>query len=144
MGLGIHRRNSPILQFAENHPARRVLEARWECQRDCAGCELRDIDQEWESEIDHRRWTFSGVVYAYVCFDLILHGWLHRPPHLAEDEIGVFAHVAKIRLLLGECHRAATCDKNGAVLEMISLVSRFLDLWEEAIRLRIQEDRIVT
>jgi len=143
MGLGIHRKNRPILQFAETHPARAVLEARWKCQRECAGCELDDIDQEWQSEIDNRRWTFSGFVYSYVCFDLVLRGWLDRPPQLAEDEVGVFDHVARLRSLLTECQEAAARDRNHPVLEMIPMVFRFLDLWEEAVRLRIREDGIV-
>lgn len=143
MVLGIHRKNRPILQFAVTHPARAVLEARWKCQRECAGCELDDIDQEWQSEIDNRRWTFSGLIYSYVCFDLVLYGWLDRPSHLAKDELGLFDHVARLRALLDECHEAATGTNNFPVLEMIPLVIRFLDFWEEAVRLRIQEDRLL-
>ena len=58
----------------------------------CAGRELdfgdqTPIDQAWQSAIDGRTWTFSGFIYAVICFDIVLDGFLENAPYLTESEV---------------------------------------------------------
>ena len=57
-GLRIDRRNDALAALPDEHPAKRVLILRAECQRDCAsreiawpGREHEAVDQTWNSKI---------------------------------------------------------------------------------------------
>jgi hypothetical protein len=147
----IHPKNAPVLAFSEEHPARAALEARLECQRECAGREISapsqqiaSVDQEWRSAVDGRVWRFSSLVYTFVCFDLVLSEWIEHPPRLTETEEAALVKLPETRLLLDECEAAAQGVANNPVLQMIPKVRRFFLLWEQAIRLRIRQDGLTT
>jgi hypothetical protein len=148
-GLRIHRDNRPIFDFPVDHPARRLLITHAECWRDCAGREIawpgkesEAIDQSWLSSLDGRQWTFSGFVYGFVCFDLVLHGWLDRPPHLAADERAALEGIPKMRSLLAECRAACVQESNFPAFPLIDQVERLPTAWEHSVQFRIQTDRI--
>ena len=83
-------------------------------------------------------------MYAYVSFDLVLQEWIDRPPHLTEYERSSFRHIAKLNLLLTECENAARTAESQRILELIPIAKRFLQLWEQSIRYRIQQDKLVS
>ncbi|HUE71077.1 MAG TPA: hypothetical protein VMP01_09325 [Pirellulaceae bacterium] len=143
----IHPKNRPILELPKDHPAHATLVARFECQRQCAGREIpwpgredAAVDQEWHSSLDGHSWRFSGFVYSFVCFDLILNEWIDHPPHVTESEKATLTKLPDLHGLLDECQAAALRDANAPVLEMIPIVRRFFSLWEKSIRLRIEQD----
>jgi hypothetical protein len=145
----IHPKNAPLLELPQDHPARAALVARLDCQRECAGREIAwpgredaAADQEWRSSVDGRTWRFSALVYSFVCFDLILSEWIDHPPRVTEPEEAALAKFPEVRVLLDECEAAARHDRNATVLEMIPKVRRFFSLWEQAIRLRIEQDGV--
>ena len=147
----IHPKNRPILAFPANHPARATLLARLECQRQCAGREIpwpgneeSAVDQQWQSSVDGRMWRFSGLVYSFVCFDLILSEWIDHPLHVTDSEKATLKKLPEIHALLNECQAAAMRDANSPVLDMIPLVRTFFSLWEQAIRLRMEQDGLST
>jgi hypothetical protein len=148
-GLRIHRRNDPLAALSDSHPAKRALILHGECQRDCAGREIQwpegkreAVDQVWISELDRRRWTFAGFVYAYICFDLILDGWLERPPFLTNCEREDLAKMPRLYGLLDECEQAAQAEDNLTIIGMLRQVREFLNAWEAAIFQRIKDDRL--
>jgi hypothetical protein len=143
--LRIHPKNNPLAALPESHPAKRLVIAHAECCRDCAGRDIpwRDreaIDQEWNSEIEGRRKTFSGFVYEHICFDLVLEPWLARPPVMTDYEKWIQGRLPRLRGLLDECERAAKADQNPKIIEMVNQVRGYLDLWDEAISRRMSED----
>jgi hypothetical protein len=104
------------------------------------GREKEAFDQEWYSETDHRKWTFSGLVYAYVCFDLVLEGWLDRPPAATEAEREYLSQFPRLRSLIDECEAAAQADHNLEVSTRIPQLRSFFELYEDAIRLLIDKE----
>lgn len=143
----IDSQNRPILELPADHAAHAALVARLECQRQCAGREIpwpgreeEAVDQQWQSSVDGRTWLFSGFIYSFVCFDLVLSEWLDHPPHVTESESATLKKLPELRALLDECQAAADRDKNHQVLAMIPVVRRFFSLWEQSIRLRIEQD----
>jgi hypothetical protein len=74
--------------------------------------------------------TFSGFVYAYLCFDLVLDSWLEEPANrerLSRDRL------PRMRALLDECQNAAVADGNHKVIEMLNQVRAYLDLWDDVL-----------
>jgi hypothetical protein len=147
--LQIHKKNARLMLLPEAHPARRVLVAHAECRRDCVGRELSwpgldqvSIDQEWQAVATQGRWTFSGLAYAFVSFELILHGWLEHPPTIAPDEAGFLEKSPLIRALLAECKSAAQKCRNEPILPLIEQVGNFVDIWENSVRCRLREDQV--
>lgn len=137
------------MAFAEGHPAREALIARAVCQRDCAGREIPwpgkehlATDLEWQSSVDGRQWKFSGFIYAHICFDLVLSEWITHPKFVTENERHALNRIPQMSILLAECERAASQAANDRVLEMIPIAKRFFELWEQSIRLRIQQDKL--
>lgn len=146
-GLRIHPKNNPLAALPDSHPAKRLVIAHAECCRDCAGRDVawpgrEAVDQQWNSEIDGRRHTFSGFVYQYLCFDLVLEPWLERPLVLTEYERQIQEGLPRLRGLLEECERAADAEQNHKIIEMLNQVRGYLNLWDEAIGQRIAEDHI--
>ena len=124
-GLRIDRGNDHLASLPESHPARRLVIAHAECWRDCAGREIADwrgaaVDAEWFSALEGKRKSLSGVVYEYICFDLIIE------PSL-KVEVDVVPHLNHLETLLSECKTA--CARNEAVLAMVEQLQRYCLLW---------------
>jgi hypothetical protein len=100
------------------------------------------IDQEWQAVATQGRWTFSALAYAFVSFELVLHGWLERPPTIADDEAGFLEKSPLMRALLAECQLAAQKSRNEPILPLIQQVGDFIDIWENSVRCRLREDQI--
>ena len=133
----------------DEHPAKRALILQAECRRDCAsreiswpGRELEAVDQTWTSRIRGRQMSFSGFIYQFVCFDLILDGWLTHPSDLTPGERAVLEHVPQLLGLLEECHAAAVADNNPRILTMLPKARAFVAEWEACVRRRIEEDNL--
>lgn len=148
-GLRIDRRNDALAALPDEHPAKRVLILRAECQRDCAsreipwqGREHEAVDQTWTSNIRGRQMSFSGFIYQYVCFDLILHEWLTHPTDLTTGERAVLEQVPQLHGLLEECHAAAVADNNTRILDLLPKAQAFVAEWEACVRRRIKEDNL--
>ena len=147
-GLRIHGRNDPLAVLSDDHPAKRVLILHAEC-REFAGREIpwkgkehEAIDQKWRSKIVNHPCTFSGFIYAYICFDFVLEEWLTHPNTITDSERLVLAKIPTLRGLLDECHAAARMDDNAQVLETISKLREFISVWESSVRRRIEEDKL--
>jgi hypothetical protein len=135
-GLQIHPKNNPLAALPDSHPAKRLIIAHAECRRDCAGRDIswpgrESIDQEWDSKIEGRRMTFSGFMYAHLCFTLVLESWLEKPS--GREEI-TQNYLPRLRGLLDECQCAASADQNHRIIKMVNQVRGYLDLWDETIR----------
>lgn|GEM_PF-2721584 len=149
-GSRINRKNDPIAALQDDHPARRLLIAHSNCWRECAsrevawpGREHEAFDQEWRSRVEQRRLSFSGLIYAHVCFELILTEWLEHPSEItATERRALQESLPRARILLAECRAAAEHDGNARVLELLPLPEAFFDAWEASIRARIACDGI--
>jgi hypothetical protein len=146
LGLPIHRKNYPLLELGDDHPAIAALVAHGECRRFCGGREIRmpggppAADQSWHSEIDGRDWKFSTLFYTFISFDLVLDEWMSHPPSITPQEIAWQEGIPKMRTYWNECEAAARQDRNEPVLEMLQSVKTLLDAWERAIAARIEKD----
>jgi hypothetical protein len=100
------------------------------------------VDQIWTSEIRGRQCSFSGFIYEFICFDLILDEWLTHPPTLTAAEREVLERVPQLVNLLEECRAAAIAEGNTRVLAMIPKAHAFLVEWEACVRRRIDEDNL--
>jgi hypothetical protein len=134
-GSRINRKNDPIAAFPDDHPAKRLLPAHSRCWRECVqreiawpGHEDDAFDQEWTSRVEQGPSSFSGLIYTFVCFELILTEWLTHPSEITADERGILQeHLPRVRNLLAECQAAADQDKNTRVLELLPLPEAFFN-----------------
>ena len=142
--------NDPIAAFADEHPAKRLLLAHAYCQRECAGREIpwpgREVDafdQQWQSPVEKGRRTFSGLIYGFVCFQLILTEWLTHPLEMTNNEHALLAtHLPRARARTAECRAAAARDANTRVIDLLPLLEAFLDAWQASILARLASDGI--
>jgi hypothetical protein len=139
--MRIESMNRPVLDLDDTHPAKKFLNAFMDCLADCAGRELgldgeTPIDQEWRSATDGRVWTFSGFVYAFLCFDILLDGFLESSPSLTESEKFAAQEIPRLRSMMEECAQAAQRDGNRDILELTDQVMTMLSLWEQYLSFR--------
>jgi hypothetical protein len=139
--MRIESKNRAVLTLHDSHPARRFVEAFIDCRMSCAGRELDlggepPIDQEWMSEADCRAWTFSGFVYAFICFDIELDGFLQNAQALTPSEVSASEELPKLRAMMHECAEAARRSGNTAILELTDLVLEMFGLWEKYLNYR--------
>jgi hypothetical protein len=139
--MRVHRNNRPLFSLSPSHPVIKFFDA-------CSRIPWPDgwpqgTDQEWDSIAEGRGCTLSSFVYEHLCFDIVLEGWLTRPPTLASDEVGLLDKtLPRMRMQLSECEAAAMRDGNTAALAVISDINSALNRWEDAIRFRIAEDHL--
>ena len=143
--MQIRTLNREIFSWPSDHPARRFLEAFIECQERCGGreigyvgSEVGPIDQEWRSELDGKSWEFSEFAYKFLCFDVVLDGWLSSATGLTESERFDLNRIVQMRRLMEECHEAARAAGNREILELVSMVEQMLNLWEACIHTRVK------
>ena len=137
----IEKLNRPILKLNDSHPAKKFLSAFIDCRTDCAGRELGfagrvPIEQEWKSATDGRVWTFSGFIYAFICFDIELDGFLQNAGNLTPSEIAAARELPRLRSMMNECAEAARQSGNGEILELTDQVLEMLSLWKEYLSFR--------
>ena len=144
MNMKVNKKNLPILEFPESHPAHRLLKVLVDSWEKCAGCEIAwpedpesAVDQTWYSQISQRARTFSGIVYEFLCFDLILVEWIERPPFVTREEKALLNQLDLMEALIGECRAAAEADGNFRVLPLIDTVSHVIVVWRTSIQARI-------
>lgn len=133
--------NGAVLDLDDAHPAKAFLLAFIECLEDCAARELglggaTPIDQAWWSLTDGRLWKFSAFVYSFLCFDIVLDGFLQNARHLTESETAAAAEIPRLRSLMHECAAAAQRDGSGEIVELTDQVLRMLSLWESYLEFR--------
>ncbi len=140
----IHRENKPLLDLPDSHPARAALTAHLEARIECVGREIPwpnmaevPIEQEWFSQVDQRRWTFSGFAYAFISFDLVLDGWLQHSREIDQFERSFICELPRLRKLLDECEQAARSDENWRVLPLIEKAREFFSAYEASIYSRV-------
>jgi|SRR5580704_8759093 hypothetical protein len=133
--------NRRVLALDDTHPAKRFLTAFMDCTANCAGREVAldgetPIDQAWISDSDRRPWTFSGLMYAFLCFDIELDGFLTNAPQLTASEISGREQMPRLRSMMAECAQAARQSGNSEILELTDQVQQMLNLWEQYISFR--------
>jgi hypothetical protein len=94
------------------------------------------IDQAWTSASDGRVWTFSGFVYAFICFDIELDGFLQSASSLTPSEVGAVRKLPVLRSMMNECAEAARQGGNNEILELTGQVLEMLDRWEAYLNFR--------
>lgn len=139
--MRVESKNRAVLTLDDSHPAKRFVEAFIDCRMSCAGRELDlggqvPIDQAWTSATDGRVWTFSGFVYAFICFDIELDGFLQSAPNLTPSERAAARELPRLRSMMNECTEAARQSGNREILERTDHVLEMLGLWEEYLRFR--------
>jgi len=139
--MRIESKNRAVLALDDSHPAKQFVDAFIDCRMSCAGRELDlggqvPIDQEWTSASDGRVWTFSGFVYAFICFDIELDGFLQSAPSLTPSEVGAVRKLPVLRSMMNECAEAARQGGNSEILELTNQVLEMLGLWEEYLDFR--------
>ena len=143
------------MHLEELHPARRGLLALYRCRVECVGREIQwigreheAVDQAWWSQTDGRKWLLSSFLYSYISVSrpAELEGWLSEAPdgQVVESERRFLDELPRLRLLIGECERAAAAEGNQQVLDMIPLVREVFACYEQAIRLRWTEAGVTT
>jgi len=139
--MHIERLNQPVFELDDAHPAKRFLLAFIECRTECVGRELTPpdevpVDQQWTSAIDGRLWTFSAFAYGFISTDIELDGFLATAPRWTESETWALAELPRYRTLMDECAQAANQCGNTDCLELVDIVARMLDLWDEYLSYR--------
>ncbi|GAA4441351.1 hypothetical protein [Bremerella cremea] len=134
----IYDANRPLFKLPASHPARQFLEAFVACRQACSGRELppplgEAIDQTWWSKLDQRQWTFSGFVYMYVSFTVVLDGWLTDATERTETERLTLEKLPHLEQLLSECRAACHAHGNFRVLAMVDQVGNMLTLWRDCL-----------
>ncbi|MCA9234108.1 MAG: hypothetical protein KDA44_01460 [Planctomycetales bacterium] len=139
--------NRPLHELPESHVARRTVIAHTNCHRHCVAKEIpwpgsgkEPFDQKWHSKLLGREFAFSSFAYAFISFDLVMTEWNTHPPHVTDAEVNDLVRIPLLRTLLTECEAAAEQTKNVHVQKCVRQIHEFLDLWDESIRLRIQQD----
>lgn len=137
----IESMNRPVLELDDAHPARTFLSAFMDCRMNCSERELEigyqtPIDQAWTSASDGRVWTFSGFIYAFICFDIELDGFLQSAPNLTPSEIAASRELPRLRSMMDECASAARHSGNDEILELTDQVLEMLSLWEQYLSFR--------
>jgi hypothetical protein len=145
----IHRKNDPLSELPDSHPAKLLLFAHGQCRRDCIGREIEyrgheheAFDQEWQSQHFGRRFQFSNFAYAFISYDLILEEWLSHPLEVTENEKWMVARIQCLGSLLDECEEAAKHDGNTRILVAISQIRKLNELHIRAIRERWKTDKL--
>ncbi len=133
--------NGPVWELDDAHPAKRFLDAFVDCRSTCAGRELgldgrKSIDQQWRSASDGRVWTFSGFVYMFLCFDIVLDGFLESTPNPTASETAAAKELPLLRSMMHECAEAARESGNGEILELTGQVLGLLNRWDEYLHFR--------
>jgi hypothetical protein len=141
--MRVESKNRAVLMLDDSHPARRFVEAFIDCRMSCAGRELDldgqvPIDQAWTSSSDGRVWTFSGFIYAFICFDIELDGFLTNARSLTESETTAARQIPLLRSMMDECAAAARQSGNDEILELTDQVLEMLDLWEAYLNFRTE------
>ena len=144
-GLRIHPANNPLLALPDTHPAKQTIIAHAECRRDCVGHEIEwpgqeTFEQDWQSCLLGRRFSFSSYAYCFLSFDLILKEWISRPLHVTNDERWLVAAIPLQDALLGECEVAAKEQSNDLVLNRLPQIRGFNGLRLESIARRLEDD----
>jgi hypothetical protein len=134
--MRVESKNRAVLTLDDSHPAKRFVEAFIDCRMNCAGRELDlggqvPIDQTWKSAWDDRVWTFSGFIYAFICFDIELDGFLQNAASLTPSEIGAAEELPRLKSMMNECAEAARQSGNSEILELTDQVLEMFGLWEE-------------
>jgi hypothetical protein len=135
--------NHAVLELDDAHPAKRFLRAFMECRANCSqrelGCDGEPpIEQTWVSQIDGKQWTFSGFIYAFICFDIELDGFLESAVCLTASEANAAKELPSLRSMMNECAHAARQTGNGEILALTDQVLDMLGLWEQYLSYRRQ------
>ena len=152
--LGFHSRinrvnYSLLRELPADHPAVRALQIHAEAYDICSSEEICrphqatvGIDQIWFSDVDLRQHRFSSFADDYICYDLVLDGWVESAPEATEAELGFLEDAPKMRALLKECEQAAHAEENVGILPLVAKANEFIDALEHAIRLRLRSIEI--
>jgi len=98
------------------------------------------FEQQWQSRLIGRKFSFSTYAYCFLSFDLILEEWISRPPRVTEHERRLVAAIPLQETLLDECELAAKEQANDLVLNRLPQIRRFNRLRLESIARRLEDD----
>ncbi len=130
--------------FSTDHPARKYLVTFYETRGEVCG---RDIDwpnhprieQEWESKLLKRPFSFSLFAYIFLGYSLTVEEWFDvcyaRSVSICEEKR--VAQFAMQQELIEECRHAAERDNNAEILRFLQLSQALLKLGIQAIAHRI-------
>lgn len=139
--MHIEETNGPVFELGDEHPEKKFLLAFIDCLAECVGRHYDfdgqiPIEQEWKSDTDGRVWTFSGFIYAFLSFDIVLDGFLENTPYLTASETGAVEELPLLRSMMNECAQAARQSGNSEILELTDQVLQMLELWEQYLSFR--------
>jgi hypothetical protein len=139
--MQIEELNGPLFELEDNHPAKKFLMAFIDCLTNCVGRQYdfgqqTPVEQEWESATDGRIWTFSGFVYAFLCFDIVLDGLLENASYLTASEVSAIDELPLLRSMMNECADAARECGNSEIIVLADQVLNMLGLWDQYLSYR--------
>ncbi len=136
-------------EFSANHPAKEMLLRHARCRKNCAGREIAwpnqtPLEQEWFSMTEQRKYTFSGLIYGFICFDPDYRGWTETAPpeSLRDEDRGAIEQLPRIVAIINECKAAATQDRNFEILKLLPFVDDYLEALGRCI-MSIIEQRLI-
>ena len=74
-------------------------------------------------------------MYAFLCLDVRLDGFLEHLPYPTESEVFAASRFSLLRAYMSECEQAVRQSGNSEILERTHSVVRMLGLWENYLRL---------
>lgn len=123
-----------VRTFPSDHPAKDLLIRHSQCRKNCAGREIawpkqQPIEQEWFSITEQRKFTFSGLIYGFICFNADYQGWTQTAPpeRLRDEDHWAIKQLPRMIALVNECKAAATKNKNAEILKLCPFVEAYLE-----------------
>lgn len=139
----ISRENRKILDFDDDHPAKRFLVEHEKFCRECVGFEVvysgrpAIADVTWISDVlQGRSALLSHVLYKYLSFTPVLIGWIDSSADTSEADGHDMANINVCRRLLLEAKIEAGKSGNMCAEAIIDRAEAIVDLWEASIKAR--------
>jgi hypothetical protein len=127
--------------FPGNHPARTYLlefyRVRDEvCGRDIAWPKRPSVEQEWDSLLLQRSFSFSAFAYCFVSYTLVMGEWFDdRFSQVPSEPEKEFISQLQMKLvLLQECADAANSHDNAEILRFVEMVRSMLAMGSRQLR----------
>lgn len=121
-------------EFSADHPAKEMFVRHDLCRKNCAGREIAwpnqtPVEQEWFSTTEKRSFSFSSLIYSFICFSPDYRGWKEdAPPESLRDvDRGAIEQLRRIIAIINECKAAATKDKNHEILNLLPFVENYFE-----------------
>ena len=136
-----------IMDYPDDHPAKRYLIASYYYMRDFACLELawegrehEAYDFEWHCEADDQTWQASRYYRYFMGPPEYLGGWVHQPNNPTPEELAALTKFKHAYQALGAWKRAAQDEPRA--LEMALRAEEVIRIHEQSVRLRLKRANI--